>query len=89
MHIKGEKNFLTDLKPCAYEHVIYDNGHKGKIIDKEKLQYSRFSSLSDLILVEDLTRNLISISQLCDQGFNANFLKDRCLVTTSDKTLSL
>lgn len=87
VHMTWEKNFLTNLKACSSEHVIYGDSDKGRIIDKGKLQYVGLPPLSDVILVEDLTVNLISISQLYDQGLNINFLKDRYLVTDSDKTL--
>lgn len=38
-------------------------------------------------LVKGLSTNLISISQLCDQGFNIKFLKGRCFVTNKDETI--
>ena len=83
MHVTVEKNFLTGLKPCASKHVIYGNSDKERIIGKGKLQYLGLPPLSDVILVEDLIVSLISISRLCHQGFNVNFLKGRCLVTNS------
>lgn len=37
--------------------------------------------------MEGLTANLISTSQLCDQGFSVSFSKDNCTVTNSDNTV--
>jgi hypothetical protein len=38
-----------------------------------KLQYSGLPKLDDVLLVKGLKANLISISQLCDQGLKVDF----------------
>ncbi|XP_058774874.1 uncharacterized protein LOC131649141 [Vicia villosa] len=38
-------------------------------------------NLNKVLLVQGLAANLISISQLCDEGFNAKFTKDECIIT--------
>ena len=37
-----------------------------------------------MLLVKGLTANLISISQLCDQGFNVQFTKEECVVKNGE-----
>ena len=37
-----------------------------------------------VLFVKGLTANLISINQLCDQGFKVNFTKSECLVTNKE-----
>jgi len=44
-------------------------------------------NLNNVLLVKGLTYNLISISQLCDQGMNVNFSKSECLVTDEKKEI--
>lgn len=44
-----------------------------------------FPYLNDVALVEGITANLISISQLCDQGLNVNFNKLDCIVTSKNQ----
>ena len=34
-----------------------------------------------MLFVKGITTNLISISQLCDQGLKVNFTESECLVT--------
>ena len=41
--------------------------------------------LNDVLLVEDLRVNLISISQLCDQGLNVIFSKSESIVSSKDQ----
>ena len=38
-----------------------------------------------MLLVEGLTANLISISQLCDQGYRVRFSKEECQVISENK----
>lgn len=44
----------------------------------------RLSFLNGLLLVEGLIEKLISISQLCDQGFKVSFNKGKCVLTTKE-----
>ncbi|XP_045799072.1 uncharacterized protein LOC123893185 [Trifolium pratense] len=44
-------------------------------------------NLDNVLLVKGLTTNLISISQLCDQGMKVNFTKSECLVTNEEGRL--
>jgi hypothetical protein len=41
--------------------------------------------LDNVLLVEGLTGNLISISQLCDHGLDVNVNKSMCIVSSKDK----
>ena len=65
-HMTGDHTFLTNVKPYSNCHVTFGDGVKAKIVGKGKLNYPGMSCLTDALLVEGLTANLISISQLCD-----------------------
>lgn len=80
----GEKYFVTNIQPCGSGHVTFGDGAKGKVVGKGQLNYPRLPVLQDVILVEGLIANLISISKLCDQGLSVNFSKDKCIVTDKD-----
>jgi hypothetical protein len=45
---------------------------------------SGLPELDNVLMVEGLNVNLISISQLCDQDLRVNFTKSECLVTNGD-----
>ena len=81
----GVKNFLVDLKAYSTSYVTFGDGAKGEIKGIDKLVRPGSPCLDDVLLVEGLTANLISISQLCDQGLNVKFSKSECLVTNNDK----
>ncbi|KAL3034124.1 hypothetical protein AAZX31_02G175300 [Glycine max] len=80
-HMTGVKEFLVNIEPCSTSYVTFGDGSKGKITGMGKLVHDGLPSLDKVLLVKGLTANLISISQLCDEGFNVNFTKSECLVT--------
>ena len=73
----GMKNYLVDLKAYATSYVTFGDGAKGRIRGIGKLMRTGSPSLDDVLLDEGLTANLISISQLCDQGLEVRFSKRR------------
>lgn len=81
----GEKNYLEEKKPYFNSYVTFGDGARGKIKDICKLVYPGFPSLDNVLLVEGLAANLISISQPCDQGLNVSFNKSECIVFNKDQ----
>ena len=71
----GVKNLLVDIKSYSTSYVTFGDGAKGETKGVGKLEYSGVSKLDNVLLVKGLTANLISISQLCDQGLKVNFTK--------------
>ncbi|MCH95552.1 gag-pol polyprotein, partial [Trifolium medium] len=80
-HMTGFEKFLVDIKSYSTSFVTFGDGAKGEIKGVGKLINSGLLKLEDVLLVKGLTANLISISQLCDQGLKVNFTKSECLVT--------
>ncbi|GAU46879.1 hypothetical protein TSUD_25960 [Trifolium subterraneum] len=80
-HMTRVEKFLMDLKSYSTSFVTFSDGAKGEIRGIGSLANSGFPKLDNVLLVKGLTTNLISISQLCDQGMKVNFTKSECLVT--------
>lgn len=80
-HMTGVKKFLVNIKSYSTSYVTFGDGSKGEIKRIGKLDYPGLPSLDDVLFVKGLTANLISISQLCDQGLKVNFNKSECMVT--------
>ncbi|XP_050881216.1 uncharacterized protein LOC127084755 [Lathyrus oleraceus] len=80
-HMTGNKNLLTGLHPHATIYVTFGDGAKGEIKGIGKINCPGVPNLDNVLLVKGLTANLISISQLCDQGLTVNFTKTECLIT--------
>ena len=76
----GNKFFFSKLKQCSSGHVTFGDGTKGRIITKENITKNNLPCLNDVRYVEGLKVNLISVSQLCEQGYSVNFSKNNCVV---------
>ena len=81
----GEKSYLEELKPYSKSYVTFGDGVKGRIKSIGKLVYPGLPSLENVMLVEGMTTNLISIIQLCDQGLNISFNKSECVVSSEER----
>lgn len=76
-----EKNYFKEVNPYSNSYVTFGYGVKGEILGKGKLYYTGLPSLEDVLLVEVLISNLISINQLWDQDIYVNFNRSECIVT--------
>ena len=63
--------------------VKFADGIKSKIISIGNVGKNNSDLITDVMLVEGLTHNLLSISQFCDQGYNVVFKPSRCIVKVS------
>ena len=79
-HMTGNSLLLTNLKTTKGQPVIFGGGAKGQVIGKGCLKENNMPELTEVLLVDGLTANLISISQLCDDGFSVIFSRDECEV---------
>ena len=69
-HMTGDP---ATLSSCKVGMVIFGDDGTGKIIGIETIGKKPFSMLENILLVDGLKANLISISQLCDKNMNVIF----------------
>jgi len=60
--------------------VIFGGNQKGMINYVGKVCISHYPPIDNDLLVKGLKHHLLSISQLCDNGYNVTFNKDICIV---------
>ncbi|KAK2453843.1 putative mitochondrial protein [Trifolium repens] len=82
--MNNQETYLKDVKGCASSSVTFGDGAKGEILVIGKFVNKELPNLENVLLVKGLTANLISISQLCDQGLMVNFTKEECLVSNDE-----
>ena len=68
-------DFFYELNECKAGSIVFGDGGKGKIIGKGTINRPGLPFLLDVRLVQGLAANLISISQLCDQGYQVSSVK--------------
>ncbi|XP_012834159.1 PREDICTED: uncharacterized protein LOC105955000 [Erythranthe guttata] len=84
-HMTGVKEFLKNYQQITGGAVTFGNGKKGEVLGKGSLNHENLPKLKNVLLVEGLTSNLISISQLCDQDLEVRFNKFACRVLDKDE----
>jgi hypothetical protein len=64
----------------SQDSIIFGDGNQGKVKGLGKISISSEHSISNVFLVESLGYNLLSVSQLCNIGYN-------CLFTNVDVSI--
>jgi transposase InsO family protein len=72
----GEKSMFTSfqLNENASERIVFGDNSKGEILGLGKITISNDNSISNVLLVNSLGYNLLSVSQLCEMGYNCIFM---------------
>jgi hypothetical protein len=74
-HMTGEKKMPTSYvkNKDSQDSIIFGDGNQGKVKGLGKIAISSEHSISNVFLVESLGYNLLSVSQLCNMGYNCLF----------------
>ena len=83
----GTSDWFQKLNQKEHGNVTLGDKTKKKVIGKGKVKISNNVSINDVLLVDGLKFNLLSISQLCDEGYKIKFNSDSCMVFNNSKEL--
>jgi hypothetical protein len=89
-HDKGEEDVhLLRQKQGFPGFDHFGNRNQGKVKGLRKIAITSEHSISNVFLVESLGYNLLSVSQLCNMGYNCLFTNvDVSVFRTSDGSLA-
>ena len=85
-HMTGDKDMFRELaeNDGSRKYVTFGDNSKGKVVGLGKVAISHDSSIQNVMLVESLGYNLLSVSRLADFGFNVLFTEVDCQVFRRD-----
>jgi hypothetical protein len=86
-HMTSDMRMFTEMNEegCStYDSITFGDNRKGKVKGLGKIAISNDHSISNVLLVESLNFNLLSVAQLCDLGFSCNFIVDDVLISSVD-----
>jgi transposase InsO family protein len=78
MFISFEKN------DCLSDCIIFGDNSQGQVFSFGKIAITTEYSISKVLLVKSLDYNLLSVSQLCEMGYNCLFTDKGVIVFRSD-----
>ncbi|KAG9446265.1 hypothetical protein H6P81_012393 [Aristolochia fimbriata] len=84
-HMTRNAKNLTNIHREDGGQVTFGDGAKGAVIGRGVLKVDGLPKLKNVLLVNGLKANLLSISQLCDQNLRVRFTKEGCLVADDRK----
>ena len=79
-HMTGDRSFFKVFKSKKDGNVTFGDGRKSQIKGKGIISLPGLPEIANVLYVEGLKMNLLSISQICDQDFMVLFSKGKCLV---------
>ena len=77
----GDESHFITLKAKDGGMVTFGDNGKGKIVGIGNIGITSSTFIENILLVDGLKHNLLSISQLCDKGFKVSFESSLCIIT--------
>jgi len=74
----GDKSKFVSITFKQEGHVTYEENNKGRILGRGFIGDKSNLLIHDVLCVEGLKQNLLSISQLCDKGYQVIFKPNSC-----------
>jgi hypothetical protein len=74
-HMTGEKHMFTsfEVNDCLSDTIMFGDNSEGKVLRYSKIAITTDHSISKVLLIDSLDYNLLSVSQLCEMGYNCLF----------------
>ena len=79
-HMTRNKSLFTSFTEFDGGNVTFGDGNVAKVKGKGTICAPDISNLEEVLYVEGLKANLISISQMCENEFNVQFSQNLCKV---------
>jgi hypothetical protein len=77
-------NSIDENKSNGIDSIIFGDNGRGKVKGLGKITISNDLSISNMLLVESLNFNILSVAQLCDLGFKCIFSVDDVEIISVD-----
>jgi len=74
-HMTGDKSMFTSYSPTTNSsgNIVFADNSKGGVVGLGKVAITLNHSISNVLHVDSLKFNLLSVSQLCEMGYNCLF----------------
>ena len=76
----GDKVMFSTISPKDAVYVTFGDNVKRKIVREGKVGKSANPTIDDMLIVNGIKHNLLSINQFCDKNYKVVFEPNRCVV---------
>ena len=76
----GDKSKFLTLREHRSRNVTFGNDAPGKIRGKELVSMNSKRKAQDVLFVDGLKHNIVSVSQVCDRGSEIVFTSKECKI---------
>ena len=83
-HMSGDRSLFKTVEEYKCGTVTFGDGGKADIVGKGEIDIPGLPVLREVLFVDGLKANLLSISQMCDNGAEVRFSKEKCIVSDND-----
>ncbi|XP_062118771.1 uncharacterized protein LOC133832443 [Humulus lupulus] len=89
MKQSGKRENSHGKKKCFIPSCHFCGVKARNVIGMGTLNFEGLPRLKNIVLVEGLRANLLSVNQICDQGYTVNFDSNRCYVVNDQDEIIL
>ena len=74
-HMTGERSMFSSYSSMTHsnENIVFGDNSKGDVIGLGKVAITHEHSITNVLHVDSLSYNLLSVYQLCEMGYNCLF----------------
>ena len=75
-HMTEERSMFSSYSPMTHlnKNIVFGDNLKGDVIGLGKVAITLEHSITNVLHVDSLSYNLLSVSQLCEMGYNCLFM---------------
>ena len=88
-HMTGDEKNFTTITHKKGGRVTFGDNNKGHIIGVGTIHLTPTLIIENVLLVDGLKHNLLSISQLCDKDYEVVFDRNMCFIKKISESKSL
>ena len=82
--MNGEEQFFNNVTKQDLSSVTFDDNFKARAVSIGSVDFAGTTQVEQVLLVDGLKHNLLSISQLCDEGNIVTFKHDKCIIKSPE-----
>ena len=74
-HMTEERSMFSSYSPMMHsnENIVFEDNSKGDVIGLGKVAITLEHSITNVLHLDSLSYNLLSVSQLCEMSYNCLF----------------